>query len=196
MKKGLCEIVFLLDMTGSMQRLKADVIGGFNQFIIDQKKVKGEAVVTLILFNSEEVTTLFDHLDINTVRELNVEDYKPAGMTPLLDTMGNAIDSLGERLRNTPESDRPEKVMFVVMTDGEENYSRIFSLKQIYEKVKHQRDNYKWEFAFLGANIDAFAEATKLGINLANAATFTYSPDGIKNSYRNIHNITTSYRCS
>lgn len=196
MKKGLCEIVFLLDMTGSMQPLKNDAIGGFNSFIEGQKKVPGQATVTLILFNSDETVKPFESMDINTVPLLTDKVYKPNGMTPLLDAMGFAIDEVGKRLEAVPEVDRPEKVMFAVMTDGEENYSHMFTLKQIYEKVKHQTDVYKWEFAFLGANIDAFAEANKLGISACNAATFVYSKQGFDKAYDKLKCVTTGYRMS
>ena len=198
MKKGHSEIVFLLDMTGSMANLVKDTVGGFNTFISEQKKQPGTAELTLAVFNSDIYKKLIDRSDIQSVKEITQSDYIPNGMTPLLDAVGNTIDSVGERLFMTQDSERPENVIFVIMTDGEENYSKKFSFQQIAEKVKHQQDAYNWKFIFMGANIDSFASASSIGIkydpSFNNVANFVADSRGVGSSYSTISCSTSSYR--
>jgi uncharacterized protein YegL len=155
MKKDLTEIVLILDESGSMGSVKNDTIGGFNEFLSSQKKIKGDANVTFVKF-SDYYKVVNDGTDIAHVAELNESNYTPSYSTALLDAVGKTINSVGQRLSDTPENKRPEKVIVAIITDGWENTSKEFSKKQINEMVAHQRDNYQWEFLFLGADIDAW----------------------------------------
>ena len=177
MKKNLTEIVFLLDRSGSMGSLTDDTIGGFNSMIEQQKKEDGEAYVTTVLFNSNRYM-LHDHVNIQEVEPMTHADYMAYGMTALLDAVGTTINSIGERLANTTEEERPEKVIFVITTDGYENDSREFTREKVKEMIEHQQNVYSWVFMFLGANMDAVAEAGKYGINSNFAATYTASDIG------------------
>ena len=177
MKKNLTEMVFLLDRSGSMGHLTNDTIGGFNSMIEQQKKEDGEAYVTTVLFNDRHVT-LHDHINIQEIQPMTHLDYMAYGMTALLDAVGTTINSIGERLANTPEEERPEKVIFVITTDGYENDSREFTRDKIKEMIEHQQNKYSWVFMFLGANMDAVAEAGKYGINSAFSKTYTASDIG------------------
>lgn len=177
MKKNLTEMVFLLDRSGSMGSLTDDTIGGFNSMIVQQKKEDGEAYVTTVLFNSNRFI-LHDHINIQEVKPMTHADYMAYGATALLDAVGSTIDSIGERLANTPEEERPEKVIFVITTDGHENDSREYTKEKVKEMIEHQQNKYSWVFMFLGANMDAVAEASTYGISSNFAATYTASDIG------------------
>lgn len=163
MKKGLTELVFVLDESGSMHGCEADTIGGFNGLIDELRAAGGEVKVTAICF-SHDVRTVLDCVDVKDVRPLTEKDYRPSGGTALLDAVGSTIDAVGLRLSNTPEDERPEKVLFAITTDGEENASRGYTLESVKNKVKHQSEKYSWEFLFFGANIDAFGAADGIGV--------------------------------
>jgi uncharacterized protein YegL len=195
MKKNLTEIVFILDKSGSMYNIKEDAIGGFNSFIKDQKKIDGETKVTLVLFD-HHVTTVIDAKEINEVEELTELKYKPSGMTSLLDAIGLSIVNLGRRLRDASEDERPENVIFAIMTDGEENMSQDYTLEKVNEMVSHQAEIYDWQFIFLGANIDAVSTANSLGINGKFAGQFVADGMGTKMGMSNVSAMTTSYRNS
>src|SRR6476661_5469594 len=186
MKKNYTDITVVLDRSGSMMGTKSDTIGGFNAFLQEQKKVEGEATFTLIQFaNTYEVTV--NGANIQNVAELNETSYQPTGSsTSLLDALGKAINETGERLRRLAESKRPENVVFVVITDGQENSSREFKKATINEMIQHQTDKYKWEFVFLGANQDAISEGASLGVRTANSLTYTQDSAGIGAMYSSV----------
>jgi len=182
MKKNLVEIVFILDKSGSMFGLENDTIGGFNSMIENQKNEGYEAFVSTVLFN-DNYKMLHDHVDINKVKPMTHMDYYVGGSTALYDAVGRTINSVGERLFNTAEEERPEKVIFVITTDGYENASREFSKAKVREMIEHQQDKYSWTFMFLGANIDAEKEATSLGIDEDFAITYFADAIGVSDSY-------------
>lgn len=171
MKDGTTEIVVLLDRSGSMGSAKRDIIGGFNRFVAEQRKLPGEARLTLVQFDSQGPhEVVHDRVPLARVPDLTDATYVPRGMTPLLDAMGWTIDHAGQALAALPEAERPATVVFVVATDGEENASREYSKAALRDKVVMQQDTYSWKFLYLGANQDAFAEAHKYGITVDLAA--------------------------
>jgi hypothetical protein len=182
MKPGLTHIEILLDKSGSMQSVAVDTIGGMNSFLSKQKEVPGEVELSLVQFNNTYLTTLVD-LPLNEFTPLNNSSYRPSGFTALLDALGRSIDELGRRLNKRPESERPEKVLFVVLTDGYENASKEYSRQAIKEKITHQREKYSWEFIFLGANQDAILTGAELGIGAGNSLTYAASAQGLDAVY-------------
>ncbi len=182
MKKDLTEMVFILDRSGSMSHLAGDTIGGFNSMIRDQKKEKGEANVTTVLFDNQ-YEILHDHLPIKKIAPLTDKEYFARGMTALLDAVGLTIQSVGARLAATPEAERPGKVIFVITTDGLENASHEYTADQVREMITHQQEKYDWNFIFLGANMDAVHEAAKYGIGADFARTYTASGKGTADLY-------------
>lgn len=194
-KQGLVEIVNIIDRSGSMASIRDDAIGGFNSFLDDQKKVPGEAKVTLVLFDHEYLL-VHDGVDINDVPNLDEKSYIPRGWTALYDAIGRAINTVGERLARTPEEERPEKVIVSILTDGEENHSTEFSVDQVKDMITHQQDNYKWEFIYLAANQDAFAVGGSIGIASVNTMSFDATGAGISNAYRSMSTTYTSSRTS
>ena len=119
MKKGLTELVFVLDMSGSMSGLTQDTIGGFNSLIEKQKKEEGEAIVTLAVFNNE-VYSIFDRIPIKDVKKLTEKDYCPQGCTALLDAVGFTINHIDAKHLELKDECLPEKVMMLIATGGME----------------------------------------------------------------------------
>lgn len=182
MRKNLTEMVFILDRSGSMQSLTSDTIGGFNSMIENQKNEEGEAYVTTVLFD-DQYEVLHDHANIQKIEPITNKEYYARGTTALLDAIGKTINSIGNRLSGTPEDERPDKVIFVITTDGFENASKEFDKKTVKEMIEHQQDKYSWTFMFLGANMDAVGEAASLGINTDFAKTYTANSIGTQSVY-------------
>lgn len=191
--KDATEIVVILDRSGSMDGLASDTIGTFNKFVQEQKEHPGEASMSLILFNTE-YSVEYMGKPIANVPELTNETYVPGGWTALLDAVGRGIDSLGERLDKLPEEVRPDKVIFVIITDGLENSSKEYRLEQVNAKIKHQQEKYGWRFLFLGANIDAFGEASKLGIDRKYATRYSANTIGTLSVGETVSKGVSSYR--
>src|SRR5574343_68862 len=139
MKKGLSEIVCVIDRSGSMRSIVNDAIGGLNTFIESQKNVPGEANMTIVLFDHEYLVS-HNGVNIKLVQPFTTDTYVPRGTTALLDAIGRAITTVGERLNNTKEEDKPEKVIVAILTDGYENASREYTNSKINEMINHQRD--------------------------------------------------------
>lgn len=171
-KTGLTEIICIIDKSGSMASMKQDAIGAFNNFLEMQRKQPGEAKLTLTLFDTE-YELRHNGLPIKDVPDLTSVTYQTNGFTALLDAIGKTVDEVGVRLSKTLETDMPEKVIVVILTDGDENSSKEYTHSQVMEKITHQRDTYKWEFVFLAANQDAIKTGEAMGIkhNFAYVAT-------------------------
>jgi len=193
MNNKLVEIVFILDRSGSMAGLEDDTIGGFNALVSEQKEIARKFLTKKFLMDSEVklTTVLFDDkyeilhngVNINDVKPLTRVEYNVRGRTALLDAVGKTITAVGDRLSNTAEADRPAKIMFVITTDGQENASREYSLEKIKSMIEHQRNVYKWEFVFLGADIDSVTTAAGMGINTSNAKNYTKDSVGTQSIY-------------
>jgi hypothetical protein len=182
------EISFILDETGSMFPLKSDTVGGFNEFVRGQKGLSADVTFSLTMFSDtmgpeDKFRHRYTCVPITDVPEMRLEDYNPRGVTPLLDAVGGTIDALGARLASMPESERPDQVIVVILTDGLENASVEYSADQVREKVKHQREKYSWEFVFLGVGIDAFAEGEKYGMPQAYTSSQAHTAKGVRGVY-------------
>lgn len=193
MKKGLTELVFILDRSGSMAGLENDTIGGYNAMLEKQKDVDGECRITTVLFdNTYEL--LHDRTDLRAVGPMTHREYQVGGSTALLDAMGSTIHKIGNAQKNTAEGYRAERVLFVIITDGEENSSREYSAKNVKHMVERQKSEYGWEFIFLGANIDAVHTADSFGIGADRAADYVADGAGTKLSYRAMAQTVASFR--
>ena len=164
MNNNLIKLVFILDCSGSMYSLISDTIGGYNSLIKEQKNQENDIILTTVLFNIN-MTYMNKNVAIKDVKKMTMKDYVPSGCTALLDTLGNVIIDVGNELNNTPEAERPSKVRFVIITDGQENASTEFTMNDIKEMIKHQIEKYNWDFVYLGANVDSFTNASNLNIN-------------------------------
>ena len=195
MKNDLADITILLDKSGSMYSIANDTIGGLNKFIDDQKKLPGHMNLTLIKFNNKSECQ-HNAIPIQDFKPLDHQNYCPGGNTALLDACGKAIIETGQRLKNIPEQDRPGKILFVIITDGQENSSTEYTRTLISEMIKHQTDVYKWSFVFLGANQDSFTEAHKLGILAANTCNYQATGPGVLRAMNIVSSNITNYRSS
>lgn len=193
MKENLSEIVLIVDTSGSMHSLHNDTVGGINSFIEVQKKEPGNAYVSIVLFNTQ-VNTLIESQQLDTVELLKKDSFADFGCTALYDAVGYTIDNVGERLANLKEEERPSKVIIAILTDGFENSSTKYDQKTVAEKIKHQREVYKWDFMFLAANQDAWAGATMLNINPNLSFTYTADSAGVTRSYNAVSAATSSLR--
>lgn len=174
MKKNLTELVFILDKSGSMSGLEKDTIGGYNSMLEQQRKVEGECIITTVLFDNF-CELLHDRINIRAVSPITEKEYCVGGSTALLDAIGKTIQKIDNVQKNTAENYRAEKVMFVIITDGEENSSRYYSAAQVKKMVSKKKEESGWEFIFLGANIDAIKTAGTFGIDAEK--TLDYVPD-------------------
>ena len=179
---GILEVVFILDRSGSMSGLEADTIGGFNSTLEKQKKEFDNIVWSTILFD-DRVEVIHDRMPAQSVKELTDREYYVRGMTALLDAVGGAIDHTVAVHKHTKKEFLPEKTLFVITTDGMENASREYSYEQVRRKIRHEQKKYGWEFIFLGANIDAVAEAGRIGIAASRAASYINDATGIRKNY-------------
>ena len=168
MRTDLTDITMVIDRSGSMQSIRTDAEGGINSFIDQQKREPGEALLTLVQFDTD-----YEFVHSGTpIRQVPAFALVPRGATALLDAAGRAINETGARLAAMSEADRPALVVFVIVTDGQENSSREFKREKIREMIQHQQSVYKWQFTFLAANQDAFAEGASMGIAHAGIAAY------------------------
>ena len=182
MRKGLTEVVFILDRSGSMRGLESDTIGGFNSLIDKQKKEEGEAIISTVLFDDYS-EVLYDRVDIRKIEAMNEKQYYVRGCTALLDAIGGAIHHIAMVHKYAREEDRPEKTLFIITTDGMENASSRYSYDEIRKMVEKEQDKYGWEFLFLGANIDAINIAGRVGIKANRAVDYECDSRGTRLQY-------------
>lgn len=195
MRKGLTEVVFILDRSGSMRGLEADTIGGFNSMIEKQRKEEGEAYISTVLFD-DQTEVIYDRISVDKVEPMNDRQYYVRGCTALLDAIGGAIDHIANVHRYAREEDRPEKTLFIITTDGMENSSRMYTYKMVKKMVEKERKKYGWEFLFLGANIDAIETAGRFGIGADRAINYECDSVGVTLNYQAISETISAVRKS
>ena len=186
------EIIFVIDKSGSMSHLVGDTIGGFNGFIESQKALDGKAILTTVLFDTTW-HLLHDGVDIREVKPMTTADYVAGGMTAMLDAIGEVINRVQDR-HDELGNEKPDNVLFVITTDGEENSSRKFKKSDIEKMIKHQTNGHGWKFMFLGANMDSVKEAESIGINMNHSHTYDYTSKGVWDAYNTISCATASLR--
>jgi hypothetical protein len=220
MKQDYTHIAVVLDSSGSMASILDDTIGGFNVFLKGQKEAEGEATLTLVEFaprsggwlqpgnipwvqpnsldfgkpDGVNINVKLDFTPIKAVPELTKKNYIPSGGTPLLDTIAETIIRTGKSLAAMPESLRPAKVLFVIITDGEENESRVYNHQRVMEMIKHQSIVYKWEFMYLGANQDAIQVGASFGVSAARSMSYGTSKAEVHDTYNVLASKTMAFR--
>lgn len=195
MKKGLTELVFILDRSGSMSGLEADTIGGYNSMLDKQKKEPGEAIITTVLFD-DKFELLHDRISLKGISPITEKEYFVRGSTALLDAIGRTISKIGNAQKHTLEEERAEKVLFVITTDGQENASREYGYDKVRQMIERQKTRYGWEFIFLGANIDAVETAARFGINEDRAVNYNADGAGTQLNYEVLSETVSCMRAS
>lgn len=189
----MTELVFILDRSGSMAGLEKDTIGGFNAMLEKQRKEPGDAVVSTVLFDNQ-ADVIHDRVSLADVPDLTDREYYVRGCTALLDAVGGAIHHIGNVHKYARREDVPEKTLFIITTDGMENASRRYTYDKVRRMIEHEKEKYGWEFLFLGANIDAAAEAKRFGIDASMAANYHCDEEGTALNYEVISEAITSVR--
>ena len=188
----LTELVFVIDRSGSMGGLESDTIGGYNATLQRHRQLDGECTVSTVLFDNE-AEVICDRLPIAQVRPMTAADYQVRGCTALLDALGGSMRHISRVQRYMPQGHKAEQVIFVVITDGMENASSRYTYAQVRAAVeKHRAEG--WEFLFLGANIDAAAEANRFGISADHAVNYKCDEKGTALNYEVISEAACSVR--
>jgi hypothetical protein len=164
-------INFVLDKSGSMETIREATIAGFNQFLRDQQEEGGSAAMTLTLFDTH-FKTVVTALSVGQVRPLDHRSYIPGGGTALYDAIAHTTVITDGYVAEH----KPDQVLFVIMTDGEENSSREFSRQQIMELIEHRQRTADYEFIYLGANQDAYQVGSGMGIAAGRTLDYAASP--------------------
>lgn len=190
MNNNYLKIIFVIDESGSMQGTESDVIGGFNNFIDEQKeKCNGKVDVTLYKFNSIS-SRIFNDLPLDKIHHLNRSDYTPGGLTALYDTIGVAINETEKHCSKLKQKHRPDMVMMVIITDGQENASREYSAQMVKQLIEKQEQSEVWQFIYLGADLSSFADADTLGIKYKASST----KKNLKNKFEQVSEHTIRFR--
>lgn len=187
----------ILDRTGSMQSIRDDTIGGFNTFLNEQRRGTGRATLTLVQFDSQDPYEVIHRFrPVAEVPELTRETYVPRANTPLLDAVGRGINDLEGSLVDLEPVRRPGKVIFVVVTDGQENASREFRRDQIVKMIKDKEEHYGWQFLFLSADLDAVEDAECQGFQPRYSLAFDKTARGTRDAWGSVSGKISNVRYS
>ena len=179
---GMMEVVFILDRSGSMSGLEEDTIGGFNSMLQKQKDESDNVIWSTVLFD-HETEVIHDRVPIEKVEPLTGREYFVRGSTALLDAIGRAIHHIAMCYKYGNPEDVPQKTLFVITTDGMENSSMEYSYREVKRMIEREKEQYGWEFMFLGANIDAVSVASRMGIDASRTATYINDSEGIRRNF-------------
>lgn len=185
-------VVILLDRTGSMETVKKETITGFNTYLDGLKDAKGKVSVTVVQFDSQSIDKLCDGATVKDAPRLNDKNYEPRAWTPL-------YDALGKTLQSTKESSNGEKVLFVTLTDGQENASLEWNDRKVKELMKEREEKDEWTFAYIGIGPEGWASMAAISSGLrshSNVMNITQDAKGVSKSYRALGRATAMYAAS
>lgn len=187
------DITIILDRSGSMSSVKGATIEGFNQFLSEQKKVPLPATLSLYQFD-DVYEAVYENIKLKEAPLLDDKTFVPRNMTALFDAIGKTINNRFAYLESLPKSKRAKKVLICIITDGHENASREFNRSQIYDMIKNFKKDYNWQFAFVGAGIDAYKEAASFGIAKGQTMRVAATEVGVSSLFSTHSNVTSSWR--
>jgi len=195
MKNGKAALVFIVDRSGSMYSIASDMQGAIKSVLSDQQeKYEGDIDVTFVRFDTE-YEEVFRGTPIKEVSEDDLK-IKPRGGTALLDAMGKTLNTFERKFSETDKKDRPEKVLFLIITDGGENASQEYSRDKVFGMIKTIERDQKWGFTFIGANQDAISEGGKIGVSRSKSLNYDANAVGVQNMSRSVSDFTASYLCN
>ena len=177
-------ILCIVDRSGSMQPIAGDAMGGYNTFIESQRRLPGEAVLSLVLFD-HEYQRLCDAVPLAEAPMLDAGNYVPRGTTALLDAIGRGIEQL--RAAGVRDGAPRERVIVAILTDGYENASTDYTQAMVAGRIDEMRLKHDWEFIYLGANQDAIAVAAQMNIRADRSASFDATPAGVAQAYHRMN---------
>lgn len=188
------QIVAVLDRSGSMgtRNFIDTAIEKFNEYIMGQQALPGEASLSVHLFD-DRYEVLYDNKDLKLVKPITKKEWYPRDMTRLFDAVGKAINTVTSNHKFLDKKDVPEKVLFLIYTDGGENDSKEFTSEAIKSLIK-EKEAQNWNFIFLGANQDSFSTAQTLGVSVGNTINFVQSADGAEKYNTTLSSVSTKYR--
>lgn len=186
MRNDLAEVLFIIDKSGSMSGLEKDTIGGFNSVILKQKALPGEALVTTVFFDTTNKLIHYRQ-PLTNIKLLTEKDYCAGGGTALLDAVGTYVKSIHKAQKEMDRDSRPARTMVVIITDGEENSSTVFSYDEVKKLLDKQQKKQGWEVIYLGANLDVAKEATRLGIDKHCAMSYECCEEDIATNYKRLN---------
>lgn len=197
MKKDYTKIVFIVDRSGSMSSIATDMIGGYNRFIEDQKKLNhGTCDVSFYQFN-EGYEKIYENTPVAFVKNLDRETFVPQGSTALYDAIGRTILAVGKQLEKLAESERPDKVLIAIITDGYENASQEFTAEKVKKMIEEQTNKYSWVFTYIGANQDAWSVGQNIGIGTSRSFNYAANAKGANAMFDSLtSNVTLLRMCS
>jgi uncharacterized protein YegL len=188
------ELVFIVDRSGSMSRIASDMEGAIKSVLSDQQKdFKGDINVTFVRFDTE-YEEVFTGRPIKKVAQKDLS-IDPRGGTALLDAMGRTLNTFERKFSETNEKDKPDKVLFLIITDGEENSSHEYSRERVMGMIKTLERDHKWGFTYIGADQDAIQEGCSLGIARGSSLNYEATSKGVAGMTRSLSAYTASYLC-
>jgi hypothetical protein len=182
-------LLLIVDRSGSMHAIRDDMVGGLESLLAEQATQPGRLTVDVFTFDDQ-----IDHTHTFAEPASVKIALDPRGNTALYDAIGVAVNDFGGRLAALPEASRPSAVQVVIVTDGEENSSRAYSLTQVRELITRQTEAYDWAFVYLGANQDAVLTAVELGIAADAAMTYTADAEAVSSMNSSLGRYTSDVR--
>ena len=176
--KSYMHVALVLDASGSMGSLRSTTIESLKKFFEGLKSEEDKTLLDVWQFD-DEVKHLTDSADLNAGAPQTLENYTIGGCTALYDAICTGIDELGRKFAAMPEDERPDGVIFAILTDGFENASHTFTRTDVRNRIEHQSSKYSWEFRFLAANQDAITTGRDFGLAAESCATFDASEAGV-----------------
>lgn len=194
-------VAFVWDMSGSMAQIRDATIEGTSKYISDLQKEEaklvaehGEGVYTR--FSLTAFDTVFEKWIVNEpIASIDVPSmisrYQPRGWTALYDAIANTITDVSA-IRGEAKN------LLIVMTDGQENSSVEYGgeggRQRLFDLVKAYEAKGNWTFVYLGANVDAYAEARSIGIPTGNAAFYSASGQSVATASASLTGTTSGLR--
>ncbi len=192
-KQGYTHLTLIIDRSFSFQHIKGDLIQGINNFLGQQNQLGGETTLTMVLFDNT-VDFLTERQTLGDVKLLTDKTYVPRNQTALLDAVGTAILNCDANLKRLSEDDRPEMVIFVVLSDGDDVASATFKKKEISDLVKERYEAQGWEFLFLFGNPEGDEIGDRMGALNEQILSFKKTGPGLLLALESTNRVVTEYR--